>query len=273
MYIFSYEHKYEKDFKVLLENIKNIDPSKMDEESKTFKNIIDSLTSKHKDSDTDSNEDSKSGPSIPIPDLFNGVIGNLAKEIAEEIDPSKVNLDDPSKLLNSLMSGNLDENNDESGIFNLVKDISGKIQNKISSGDLNEEQLLSEAQNMMQSFSGNGKFPNLGKQFGGQGMDFNPMNMFNNMMKSGMMDNLHGDDKNIVDDAKNIINNKGYSGVTPHDLKRKSQLKSTRDRLKNKLNEKKKLLAEKERKKELKNKELVEEDIDLDALANEIEGM
>merc|ERR1712100_668653 len=109
---------------------------------------------------------------------------------------------------------------------NLVKDISGKIQNKISSGDLNEEQLLSEAQNMMQSFSGNGKFPDLGKQFGG-GMDFNPMNMFNNMMKSGMMDNLQGDDKNIVDDAKNIINNNGYSGVTPHDLKKKSQLKST----------------------------------------------
>ena len=37
----------------------------------------------------------------------------MAKEIAEEIDPDKINLDDPSELLKSLLSGNLDENNDD----------------------------------------------------------------------------------------------------------------------------------------------------------------
>ena len=172
------------------------------------------------------------------------------------------------------MNGNLDEKNDESGIFNLVKDITGKIQNKISSGDLNEDQLLKEAQNMMKSFSGGGS-GGLGN-LPGMGENFNPMSMFNNMMKSGVMDNLDDESKTIVDDATNIINNKGNAGVTSSQIESKAQLKSTRDRLRQKLEEKKKILAQKEQAKERekgKNIEQIEEDIDLDALADEIEGM
>ena len=208
-----------------------------------------------------------SNSSIPVPDLFNGVIGNLAKEIAEEIDPSKINIEDPSKLLSSLMNGNLDESNDDSGIFDLVKDITGKIQNKLSSGNLNEEQLFSEAQNMMKSFAGG--------QSGIPGMDknFNPMNMFNNIMKSGMMDGLDPENKDIVEEASNIIRNKGMSGTTSSQLTNKAQLKSTRDRLRSKLEKKKKLLEEKQKKKKDKEETQNHEDIDLDALADEIEGM
>ena len=55
------------------------------------------------------------------PEIFNGVIGDLAQEIAQEIDPSKLNLDDPAKLIKSLLSGNLDEDNDTTGLSSLVK--------------------------------------------------------------------------------------------------------------------------------------------------------
>ena len=269
LYIFAYEHKCENDFKTLLNNLKDKDTSKMDEETKTFKNIIESLTHKYKETDSDSNDENSTNR-IPVPELFNGVIGNLAKEIAEEIDPSKINLDDPSKLLSSLMSGNLEEKNDESGIFNLVKDITGKIQNKISSGDLNEDQLLKEAQNMMKTFAGgnSGGFGNLP----GMSENFNPMSMFNNMMKSGVMDNLDDESKTIVDDATNIINNRGHTGITSSQIENKAQLKSTRNRLRQRLEEKKKILAQKEKEK-VEEIEEIEDDIDLDALADEIDGM
>ena len=272
LYIFAYEYRCEKDFKLIMNELKSKDVSTLDEEGKTFRNIIEGLSIQNRKPDNSELEsedcDKKaSNSSIPVPDLFNGVIGNLAKEIAEEIDPSKINIEDPSKLLSSLMNGNLDESNDDSGIFDLVKDITGKIQNKLSSGNLNEEQLFSEAQNMMKSFAGG--------QSGIPGMDknFNPMNMFNNIMKSGMMDGLDPENKDIVEEASNIIRNKGMSGTTSSQLTNKEQLKSTRDRLRSKLEKKKKLLEEKQKKKKDKEETQNHEDIDLDALADEIEGM
>lgn len=272
LYIFAYEYRCEKDFKLIMNELKSKDVSTLDEEGKTFRNIIEGLSIQNRKPDNSELEsedcDKKAtNSSIPVPDLFNGVIGNLAKEIAEEIDPSKINIEDPSKLLSSLMNGNLDESSDDSGIFDLVKDITGKIQNKLSSGNLNEEQLFSEAQNMMKSFAGG--------QSGIPGMDknFNPMNMFNNIMKSGMMDGLDPENKDIVEEASNIIRNKGMSGTTSSQLTNKAQLKSTRDRLRSKLEKKKKLLEEKQKKKKDKEETQNHEDIDLDALADEIEGM
>ena len=272
LYIFAYEYRCEKDFKLIMNELKSKDVSTLDEEGKTFRNIIEGLSIQNRKPDNSELEsedcDKKaSNSSIPVPDLFNGVIGNLAKEIAEEIDPSKINIEDPSKLLSSLMNGNLDESNDDSGIFDLVKDITGKIQNKLSSGNLNEEQLFSEAQNMMKSFAGG--------QSGIPGMDknFNPMNMFNNIMKSGMMDGLDPENKDLVEEASNIIKNKGMSGTTSSQLTNKAQLKSTRDRLRSKLEKKKKLLEEKQKTKKDKEETQNHEDIDLDALADEIEGM
>ena len=113
LYIFAYEYRCEKDFKFIMNEIKSKDVSSLDEEGKTFRNIIEGLSIQNRKQDNDELEsedcDKKDNkPSIPVPDLFNGVIGNLAKEIAEEIDPSKINIDDPSKLLSSLMNGNLD---------------------------------------------------------------------------------------------------------------------------------------------------------------------
>lgn len=291
LYIFAYEHKRGKDCKTLLNDLKNKDSSKLDEESKTFKNIVDSLKTIYKDIDGDGDEIGDELPSsagIPVPELFNGIIGNLAKEIAEDIDPSKVNLEDPSKLLSSLMNGTLDKDNDESGIFNLVQDITGKIQDKISSGDLNEKQLLSEAQDMMKSLSGGA---GAGLNLPGMGKDFDPMSMFNNIMKSGAMADMPG-----MEGMAGMAGMEGMAGMaglgalgglgdlaglmggkppptqnlTANQLNNKTQLKTTRDRLRHKLEERKKVLEDKKKRKESTNQS---DDIDLDALADEIDGM
>ena len=289
LYIFAYEHIKNVDFKTVVKELKQMGSDEnIDEQTRTFMNIIDSLTTKYKE-DKDSPADESGGGAtpgnfnMPTPDLFGGVIGNLAKEIAEEIDPNKINLDDPAELLKSLLSGNFDENNDDSGVMNLIKDITNKIQNKISSGNLSETDLFAEAQNVMKSFGSAGG--------GAGGGAANPMDMFSSMMKSGMMSgmmpgmdpgSMGADNPNIVEQATNMLQHAsaaasnnigtgpGYTNISAD----QEQLKSTRDRLRKKLEEKKRLLA-------LKESELVEpvipivaeEEIDLDALADEIEGL
>merc|ERR1711991_235807 len=163
------------------------------------------------------------------------------------------------------MSGNFDEKDDQSGIVNLVKNITGKIQDKLSSGNLDETQLFSEAQNVMNSFS-------KGKGFGKN----NPMgNIFNQMMQSGMMAGMTPNEMDIVNNAQNIINNNGQTtNISAGQLKNNLDKQKTRDRLKKKLEEKKRLLKLKEE--ELAKKKetnFYEEDIDLDKLAAEIEGI
>ena len=76
-----------------------------DEDSQTLLNIIDSLTGKYdkapegmKDEEENSETENSFNNFAP-PELFDGMIGDLAKEIAEEIDPKEINLDDPSQLL------------------------------------------------------------------------------------------------------------------------------------------------------------------------------
>lgn len=264
LYIFAYEHIKNVDFKTLLKELKNANLCEdADEQTRTFMNIVDSLTNKYnekKDEIKEEEDSEASNNSIPTPDLFGGVIGNLAKEIADELDPSKINLDDPSKLLQSLLSGNFDEENDDSGVVNLIKNITDKIQVKLSDGQLDETQLFSEAQNVMNS---------LGKS----GNNANPVNIFNTMMKSGVMSGLDPENQNIVDEAQKIVSaGQAVSGNTKQKLQSKVELKSTRDRLRRKLEQKKKKLEEQKSKTANKIIEKHEE-IDLDALADEIEGL
>ena len=270
LYIFAYETVKERDIKTILKELKNIssDSENLDEDTKTLLNIIDSLTGKYtKNVDIESNSDEETGDNtFAAPEMFNGVIGDLAKEIADEIDPTQLNLDDPSQLLKDLMSGNFDEKDDKSGIVNLVKNITGKIQDKLSSGNLDETQLFSEAQNVMNSF---GKGNSFGKN--------NPMgNIFNQMMQSGMMAGMSENEMDIVNNAQNIINNGGQStNISAGQLKNNLDKQKTRDRLKKKLEDKKRLLKEKEEElaKKETNNNYYDEDIDLDKLAAEIEGI
>jgi len=264
LYIFAFEHIRDSDFKSIMKEFKKLgsNTEELDEESKTFINIIESLTNKYSNENIDDNdidEDNNDNAGFSTPDLFGGVIGDLAKEIVNEIDPTEINIENPSEILNSLLSGNFDEENDKSGIANLVKNITGKIQDKISSGHINEADLFGEAQNVMKNFSKGSKMKGMG----------NMGEMFSNIMKSGMASGLDEEAASIVKEASNIIDKGLPTNITPGQLQSKAKLKSTRDRLRKKLEEKKKILDSK--KKDIEYENSSSKNIDLDALAKEIE--
>ena len=177
LYIYSYEYKHNKDINILLNNLKNIelDSSELDQETKSFLNIIESLKNidnidiENSDIENntiddimdDNNDNSNDNGDINMTEIFDGSIGKLANEIAQDIDPDTLNIENPSKLLEGLFSGNLDMSDDKSGIVNLVQNITEKIQNKISSGELNEQNLFNEANNVMSKLNQNNMFSNL----------------------------------------------------------------------------------------------------------------
>ena len=272
LYIYAYEYEKDQDLKTIIQELKKMGGSRedMDEDTRTLANIIDSLTGKFDKAPEGMEEDEKEGSSdepfanFAPPELFDGMIGDLAKEIAEEINPEELNLDDPSQLLKDLMSGNFDVNNDSSGITNLVKNITGKIQSKLASGNLDESALFAEAQNVMQNFGKGGKG---GGPFGGQ-----MGKMFETMMHSGMSSGMDEEEMNIFQNAQSIINNGGGNAQA---LQTQYNRKQTKDRLRAKLEEKKRMLEEKER--ELAEKAKMQADyeanVDLDALAAEIEAI
>lgn len=82
--------------------------------------------------------------------LFGGMIGNLAKEIAQEINPADLNIDpnNPQALLNNLFSNN------SNNLMNLVQNISGKLQKKLDNGQLNQQALFNEAASIMTNMQG-----------------------------------------------------------------------------------------------------------------------
>jgi hypothetical protein len=78
--------------------------------------------------------------------FLNSGIGNLAKEISEEINPADLEgLNNPEDLFSSLLGGK----GGNAGIGNLIQKVGSKLQNKLQSGELNEQSLINEAQNMM----------------------------------------------------------------------------------------------------------------------------
>jgi len=240
LYLHAYEYHSEKDFRSLLKELKKLSTSKdheLTEEERTFLNIIECLTIEKKveinkdksNSDSDNDDEPSTGFNIDdIKDtfesmqkeLFEGQIGTLAKEIADEIDINKLKLDNPMSILKSVVSGSFDENNDESGVSSLVKNISNKVQSKLASGELDENKLYEEAKtviNKMSKLTGQGK---------GKGKGGNPMaTMLNKMMKNASKGNEMNEEE-FMNMAKNII------------PKNMTRMMTTKDRLKKKLEEK-----------------------------------
>lgn len=116
--------------------------------------------------------------------IFNGKIGSLAKELAEEISKDVENLFgdegsaagfDPNDikstgdLINKIIKN-------PAKITTLMKTISGKLQSKIKSGEISEEEIMREAGDIMGKMKGmkgmgamNDMFKNLAKGMGGGG--------------------------------------------------------------------------------------------------------
>ena len=105
--------------------------------------------------------------------LNNSKIGELAKEISEDIDVSKLNVKEPEDLLN------IDQmfNGENSGLLgDIINKVGTKITDKIQNGDIKQEDLLSEAFSMM------GKL-----NLGGGNNDFMQQMMANAMKEGGNM--------------------------------------------------------------------------------------
>ena len=142
LYVYAYEYEKDQDLKTIMKELKKMGGNRdeMDEDTRTLANIIDSLTGKFDKAPEGMEEDTPSGGDEPFsnfapPELFDGMIGDLAKEIADEINPEELNLDDPSQLLKDLMSGNFDMENDSSGIGNLVKNFRVNVDKLLTLSD------------------------------------------------------------------------------------------------------------------------------------------
>ena len=82
--------------------------------------------------------------------LGGGLIGNLAKELAEEInmDDLNLNIDENSDNVNDIL-GNLMSGNNPMKFMNLIQNVGQKIESKLTDGNINQGDLVKEAQNMM----------------------------------------------------------------------------------------------------------------------------
>ena len=76
----------------------------------------------------------------------NGIIGNIAKELTDELNLDDVDIGNPSNIneaFKNMMGGG------NNNFFNLVTKVGEKIQSKVKNGEVNQGDLLSEAQKMM----------------------------------------------------------------------------------------------------------------------------
>lgn len=86
--------------------------------------------------------------------LHNSKIGELAKEISQDIDVSKLNVKNPEELLNieGMFSG---ENN---VLGDIIGKVSSKITSKIQNGEIKQDDLMNEAFSMMTKLNGTNSF-------------------------------------------------------------------------------------------------------------------
>lgn len=80
--------------------------------------------------------------------LNNSKIGQLAKEISSGIDMNKLNINDPSEMMNpAALFGGGGENGNMFG--DIIQTVGSTITEKINSGEINQEELMNEALGMM----------------------------------------------------------------------------------------------------------------------------
>ena len=168
-----------KDLTKIMSSLNNIVKGEASETENSELNAVINNLKKLSTSLTKGDDDDDDGEP-PVPDLsgegvedkfnsfFSGSkIGDLAKEIAGDLNVEKMmaeNKDKPEDLLKNLFSGGGDSEGGGFNIMNVVENISSKINKKITDGDIKEDDLMKEAQNMMSSMQGNSLFGNLFNQ-------------------------------------------------------------------------------------------------------------
>ena len=99
------------------------------------------------DDDTSDGED----PTDKYNDMFKDTkIGNLAKEIAEDIDMSAFDMSDINDMNTPDVSSVMQKLVGGGGLKNLVQTVASKLKTKMESGDVNQEELIGEVHTMME---------------------------------------------------------------------------------------------------------------------------
>lgn len=148
--------------------------SGFDDISKGFEQYMNSSAQPADQANTPSADDVHSH----LKGLFSGKIGNLAKELAEEISGDMeellgkdgANMKSTADVLKNMMKN-------PTKITGLIKSVSNKLQQKMNSGEISQEELMREATDIIKNMKGMG-----GKGGeGGEGGDF--QSMFKDMAK------------------------------------------------------------------------------------------
>lgn len=119
------------------------------------------------DDDTSDGED----PTDKYNDMFKDTkIGNLAKEIAEDIDMSAFDMSDINDMNTPDVSSVMQKLVGGGGLKNLVQTVASKLKTKMESGDVNQEELIGEVHTMMEKMQKDKKFKKMFKSKDVQGI-------------------------------------------------------------------------------------------------------
>lgn len=251
LYIFAYEYTEDKDLQSIIH---------LSEENNKYSMFV-SILNKFKEdfSDISKNLESMVDKNTnQLPDMFGGMIGSLAQELANEINTEELNLDNPAELLQNLMSGDSDNNDNQ--LMNIVKNVTEKIETKISDGSIDQDALFGEASKLMNNLGGNDLMKNMFSHL--QQNDSNnqtdmPPNIPDISQLMSQMNNSGNSPLNLPDIMNKLSDNMGIPETERPDMnqladmaKQLSQssnpqlveLQARRERLRKKLEEKKKLL-------------------------------
>ena len=137
--------------KKLVENFKKVrnneEIEEGDTENEEIFNMIKNLSEKQKLKQEQDENDENGGINEDL--LNNGLIGNLAKELAQDINLEDMDIGidesgDVNDIFSKLMSGD-----NPMKFMNLIQNVGQKIQTKLSDGNIDQSKLVEEAQNMM----------------------------------------------------------------------------------------------------------------------------
>lgn len=186
----------------------------LDDDIRTLlEKIIENLRSRQT---THNKRDDTRETKIPENMFGDSKIMKLAKEISDNINTDSLNIKEPGDVLKMLDFS--DKNN---VLGDIIKKVGSSVGEKINNGELNKEDLIGEAMTMMSALNTNNGASGSGGGLGGLG---DLAGMMSNPMISEMMKNMK---------RGNVqTRNTGRSDTT-------------RDRLKKKLDEKKKLISRK----------------------------
>ena len=228
LYVTAHHHckNTRENFEKVIDNLtSSIEESENDElellDTEIYLKLLKNIKKFKKINNTNDCDDEDDVTEINDDDLFNhledtlgissdGVIGGIAKDIIGEIQNSNLKEEDfsnPMNMISMLMGGG--EGN--SGIMNIVKNVGEKLHSRLENGNIDQDKLFGETNEMMSKLgSGDSPFSSI----------------FNNMMGGGGANNFRMPKK-----MPNLNNNKQL------------QLMKRRERLKQKLEKKKKELA------------------------------